>query len=167
MRKLIKDGVIIRKPIAIRSRFNWRKRQEALKKGRHKGIGKRRGTREARNPSKLQWMRRQRILRRLLKKYRAQGKIDKHLYQELYMKAKGNVYRSKRNLMETIFKAKAEKERERKIQEQLEARKERQVKMREARLAKEKRRAQRKQLEAEEAAKLALSAMKKAKESSK
>lgn len=167
MRKLIKDGVIIRKPIAIRSRFRWRKRQAALQKGRHKGIGKRLGTRNARNPSQLQWLRRQRILRRLLKKYRAQGKIDKHLYRELYLKSKGNVYRSKRNLMEAIFRAKAEKERERKIMEQLEARKERQIKLRQAKLAKEKRRADRKIVEADEAAKLALSAMKKAKESSK
>ncbi|KAL9653883.1 hypothetical protein ABK040_012943 [Willaertia magna] len=130
IRKLVKSGIIIRKPITSRSRYNWRVRREAKQKGRHMGIGKRFGTMNARNPVRLQWLNRMRVERKLLKKYRDNGKIDKSLYRELYLKVKGNVFKSKRQLMEHVFKAKAELIREQRIQEQLKIKKEKQEKIR-------------------------------------
>ena len=62
IRKLEKDGLIIRKPVTVHSRARCRKNTLARRKGRHAGIGKRKGTTTARMPVKLRWMRRMRIL---------------------------------------------------------------------------------------------------------
>lgn len=53
IRKLIKDGLIIKKPVAVHSRARVRKNTEARRKGRHCGFGKRKGTANARMPQKV------------------------------------------------------------------------------------------------------------------
>ncbi|KAL8976458.1 MAG: hypothetical protein Q9205_007535 [Flavoplaca limonia] len=121
IRKLVSDGLIIRKPVTMHSRARARDLTAARRIGRHRGFGKRKGTADARMPSQVMWMRRLRVLRRLLVKYRASGKIDKHLYHELYHLSKGNTFKHKRALVEHIHKAKAEKARERILKEEMQA----------------------------------------------
>eukprot|EP00916_Digyalum_oweni_P016734 GHVL01027423.1.p1 GENE.GHVL01027423.1~~GHVL01027423.1.p1 ORF type:complete len:155 (+),score=20.44 GHVL01027423.1:333-797(+) len=123
VRQLIRNGLIILKPQAVHSRARVAKYQAAKKLGRHSGPGKRQGSKDARMPEKVMWMRRQRVLRRLLRKYRDERKIDKHIYHSFYMASKGNQYKNKRVLIEAIHKAKNEKAKEKALQEQQDARK--------------------------------------------
>lgn len=122
IRNLYRNGTIVKKPAVGHSRAHARALAELKRAGRHTGYGKRKGTKEARFPSGVLWMRRLRVLRRLLAKYRDAGKIDKHLYHSLYKSAKGNAFKHKRALVEHIIQAKAEAQREKALEEEAEAR---------------------------------------------
>jgi large subunit ribosomal protein L19e len=109
---------------------------EAKRKGRHQGHGKRKGTKDARMPQKVLWMRRQRVLRRLLRKYRDAKKISKDIYHHFYLASKGNQFKNKSVLIESIHKMKQEKIREKQLAEQREARRQKNVVRKEKRIAK-------------------------------
>ncbi|KAI5079282.1 hypothetical protein GOP47_0004761 [Adiantum capillus-veneris] len=122
IKKLVKDGFVIRKPTKIHSQARAKCALEAKMKGLHSGYGKRRGTREAMLPSKVLWLRWMGVLHRLLRKYQEAKKIDKHMYDDMYMKVKSNMSKNKCVLMESIHKSKAKKAHENTLFDQFEAR---------------------------------------------
>ena len=124
VRKLIKDNFIFKKKIQIHSRQRALLRKQERRLGRHTGLGKRRGCADGRMPQKILWIRRQRTLRRLLKKYREGNKFDKHLYHQLYLDCKAARYSSKRNLADGVEKILAKKKLEQKLAEQKKAKNE-------------------------------------------
>merc|ERR1711907_691214 len=110
VRTHIARGTIARQHVSIHSRSRIRKFAAARAQKRHSGYGRRRGSRKARLAPKLLWNRCLTVLRRLLHKYRDTRKIDRHLFRELYLKAKGNSFKNKRILLERIQTARIEKQ---------------------------------------------------------
>merc|ERR1712206_54796 len=111
-----------KKQILTHSRSKARAWAAAKRLGRHSGIGKRQGCKNARMPQRLFWIRRQRALRRLLKKLRKNKKVDKNLYRKFYAGSKGNLYKNKKVLIEAIHKERNEKIRQEKINQEQEQR---------------------------------------------
>ncbi len=89
VRKLIRDGVIRRKPDKPKIPRRKKKRKKA---------GSRKGPMNARLGKKQKWMTKIRGIRRELKKMKNKGRITSKVYRNLYSKAKGGFFRNKSHL---------------------------------------------------------------------
>jgi len=98
IRGLIIDGFIAKKRMKGISKFRARRNRTQKIKGRRKGHGSRKGKRTARTPKKESWMNRVRKLRIMLKGLKQAKSIENNVYWDLYRKAKGGFFRSKRHL---------------------------------------------------------------------
>lgn len=98
IRKLIKEGAIIAKPVKSVSRGRARKIKEQKRKGRRRGHGSRKGKASARLRDKTDWMNKIRIQRDFLKELRDKGIITRKTFGLLYLKSKGGFFRSKRHI---------------------------------------------------------------------
>lgn len=94
IRKLISDGIIGKRYVKGISRGRARYIRKQKKKGQRRGPGSRKGGPNTRLSSKRRWINKIRPLRRHLKELKESGKIDISVYRELYLKAKGNMFRS-------------------------------------------------------------------------
>ncbi len=97
VRRLIASGGVI----ALKEKHNVSARSKELRikrsEGRSRGIGRRKGTRKARQGSG--WEKKIRSQRIFIKKLKLMGKIDTKTFNTLYGQVKGNVYASKANIV--------------------------------------------------------------------
>jgi large subunit ribosomal protein L19e len=98
IRSLIKEGAIRKKYDKGISKSRKNRRHQRKKKGRARGLGKRKGTKKARSPKKKAWMKRIRPQRKELKKLRDRKLIARSTYRDLYKKSKGGMFDSVRQL---------------------------------------------------------------------
>ncbi|MFQ6050403.1 MAG: 50S ribosomal protein L19e [Candidatus Hydrothermarchaeota archaeon] len=94
IKRLISQGTIKSKQKTGISKARVRKNTLQRKKGRRRGHGSRKGTRGARYRKKERWINTIRPIRRRLRNLRDRGKITQSQYRELYLRAKGGVFRS-------------------------------------------------------------------------
>ncbi|MBY8992288.1 MAG: 50S ribosomal protein L19e [Candidatus Lokiarchaeota archaeon] len=94
IRNLIKQGIIQKKYKQGISNQRKKVNHERKRKGRGRGLGKRKGTKHARSPKKKKWIKRIRPIRRELKKLRDRKQITAANYRKLYKNAKGGMFTS-------------------------------------------------------------------------
>ncbi|MBU0980676.1 MAG: 50S ribosomal protein L19e [Nanoarchaeota archaeon] len=98
VRSYINSGVIIIRPKRGTSRGRARKLMIQKRKGRRRGPGSRKGKANARFPAKQEWMNRIRKQRSFLKEIKDKEEITPNMFRQLYRKAKGGFFRSKRHI---------------------------------------------------------------------
>ena len=87
MRGMINRGLVSLNPKKGISRVRARKRAEQKAKGLRKGPGKRKGTKNARQPDKETWMNKIRLQRQFLKELYDKKYLSTAIYRNLYMKS--------------------------------------------------------------------------------
>ncbi|MDT8357177.1 MAG: 50S ribosomal protein L19e [Methanomicrobiaceae archaeon] len=94
IRGLVEEGAIRARPVVGVSRGRARIKAKKRSYGHCKGSGRRKGAAGARDPSKRQWIRKIRAIRRTLREMRDEGTLDAHHYRIMYRRAAGGQFRS-------------------------------------------------------------------------
>ena len=98
IKTLIQDGTIKKLRPNEQSRSRARVRAIQRSKGRQRGHGSRKGSATARLSRKTKWVNKIRLQRNILRLLREKKEITGTNYRDLYMKAKGGFFRSKRHI---------------------------------------------------------------------
>ncbi len=96
---LIKQGIIIIEPKRGISRARTLMNILQKRKGRRRGMGSRKGSGKVRHKGKVEWINRIRLQRKVLLGLIEKGIINREVYRNLYNKAGGGFFRSKRHLL--------------------------------------------------------------------
>ncbi len=102
IRKLISDRVIRKKGIKGVSKGRTRLIKIQKRRGQRRGHGRRKGRTGARQYNKMNWINKVRSQRRYLRGLRDNQLLSPAQYRKLYVKVKGNSYRSVTHLRNTI-----------------------------------------------------------------
>lgn len=102
IRRLVQEGDIKEKGAGGQSRGRAKKINSQKEKGRRKGHGSRKGKEGSRQTEKEKWVSNIRAQRKLLKKLKDTDRIDPATYQNLYKKAKGGFFHSKKHMKKYI-----------------------------------------------------------------
>jgi len=98
IRGLIGRGVIQADPIRGISRGRIRKTKNQKSKGKRRGFGSRKGKFGARNPRKVEWIKKIRLQRRFIKELKNKEMISTKTYHDLYKLSKSGFFRNKRHI---------------------------------------------------------------------
>lgn len=99
VRNLIRKGMIYKLPIHGSSRAAARKILAQKRKGRRKGYGSRKGKEGALMPSRQAWLSKVRPLRRLIRQYRDEARLERRDYRRLYKMVKGGTFRNVKHML--------------------------------------------------------------------
>lgn len=99
VRRLVSGGAIEAAPIQGVSRGRARHAAAQKAKGRRMGPGSRKGAKYARKPRKERWIQLIRPIRTELRRMRDEGVIERSIYRQYYMRAKGGQFRSKAHMI--------------------------------------------------------------------
>jgi large subunit ribosomal protein L19e len=98
IKSLIADKAIYEIPKRGVSRVRARKIQVQKSKGKMRGPGSRKGKKTARSPKKRTWINKIRSQRTLLRSLKENEIVTKDIFRNLYRKAQGGFFRSKRHI---------------------------------------------------------------------
>ncbi|MDO8480631.1 MAG: 50S ribosomal protein L19e [Nanoarchaeota archaeon] len=96
---LIKGGAISFRKTQETSRSRARFIQHQKSRGQRKGPGSRKGKKYSRVSRKTRWVTKARALRGLLKELKETKKISTETFRDVYTKASGGYFRSRRHIM--------------------------------------------------------------------
>lgn len=102
VRRLIKEGIITKRPSSTPSRGRKRAFVIARRRGRRRGPGSRKGAKGARTGRTSEWPARVRAMRRALRQLKKSGKVESKRYRKLYLQVKGGRFSSVRELLDQV-----------------------------------------------------------------